>query len=58
MAMALTAPDESLRDIFGRFWPCMRGDRCRLLAAGSPRSWSPATATFTASYAGRSPSSS
>jgi ATP-binding cassette subfamily B protein len=34
MAMALAAPGESLRDIFGRFWPCMRGDRCRLLAAG------------------------
>jgi ATP-binding cassette subfamily B protein len=34
MAMAFTAPGESLRDIFGRFWPCMRGDRRRLLAAG------------------------
>lgn len=34
MAMALTAPGESLRDIFGRFWPCMRSDRCRLLGAG------------------------
>jgi hypothetical protein len=34
MAMAFTAPGESLRDIFGRFWPYMRGDRCRLLAAG------------------------
>jgi ATP-binding cassette, subfamily B, bacterial len=32
--MAFTAPGESLRDIFGRFWPYMRGDRCRLLAAG------------------------
>ena len=56
--MALAAPGESLRDIFGRFWPCMRGDRCRLLAVGSAWSWSLATATFTASYAGRSPSSS
>jgi ATP-binding cassette subfamily B protein len=34
MAMAFTAPGESLPDIFGRFWPYMRGDRCRLLAAG------------------------
>jgi ATP-binding cassette subfamily B protein len=34
MAMTFTAPGESLRDIFGRFWPFMRGDRCRLLAAG------------------------
>jgi hypothetical protein len=32
--MALAAPGESLRDIFGRFWPCKQGDRCRLLAAG------------------------
>ena len=34
MAMTFTAPGESLRDIFGRFWPFTRGDRCRLLAAG------------------------
>ena len=32
--MVFPEPGVSLREIFGRFWPYTRGDRCRLLVAG------------------------